>query len=78
MLSTTRHASKASVLKNENESANTPDGEVPNEYERNNLRRVSDKIPLAAWLVVSRPSRSILIIGCHLKVTSINQSAKKK
>lgn len=33
------------------ELAITPDGGIPNEFEKQTLRRVSDKIPLAAWLV---------------------------
>ncbi|KAH8201467.1 hypothetical protein TruAng_004391 [Truncatella angustata] len=46
-----RQASRTYGLKGDDEFVNTPDGEVPNEYERSKLRLVSDKIPLSAWLV---------------------------
>ncbi|ETS85704.1 hypothetical protein PFICI_03729 [Pestalotiopsis fici W106-1] len=35
----------------DNELTDTPDGQVPNEYERKTLRLVSDRIPTSAWLV---------------------------
>ncbi|KAK6073647.1 Di/tri peptide transporter 2 [Seiridium cupressi] len=44
-------AQVTSAKLDDSELANTPDGGTPNEYEKNSLRLVSDKMPVAVWLV---------------------------
>jgi proton-dependent oligopeptide transporter, POT family len=41
----------SSTKLDDSELITTPDGEVPTDLERKTLRLVSDRIPLAAWLV---------------------------
>lgn len=41
----------SSIRKDEGELAVTPDGEIPNQYEKKTLRLVGDKMPFSGWLV---------------------------